>query len=634
MKKRLFFALCLLGGLVADVFGQDKLAYSMVSIPEGLRKNACAIIRKKEVKLSIDRDLDLVADETLVVTILNGDGNYFENCVEYEDQSRDIKKMEGRVYGPLGNLIKESSKSDIIAYSPDDSGEFTKTTNKRLRLTHNTYPFTVEFHTITKTKDFFMLYPQTVQYLGVATEHFDLSLEVPADMNFKWRATNCKTEPVERTEKGIKTWAVSMRNLPAPPQEPYMPFFGGDYATIELLLERIQMGEYKGDMRNWASVGRFFYEMNKDRDQLSPAMQEQVQAMVANAKTNREKIGLLYEYLQQNHRYISIQLGIGGFQTLPASFVEQKRMGDCKALSNYLKAMLKVAGIEAYLAPIYGNSEGYPELSDDFSNPRFNHMVLYVPSEKLWIECTANKHPLGHMGDFTAGHPALLLTPEGGQLVQVPLPDATENQRKMRMEIMLDATGNATVDARQAYTGLLYDNYRYLVTEKDQSARDQAYGSTLGVSVSAYDKLTFEAEKGKTIAHVQARFDTRGMAKVNGKRCFITINKIKPFKTSLPADSSRVHALKLSNANVLLDTLVFNVPEGYTIETAPKPAHFESDFIEYDLSVGQLDGQRFTVVRRIVERPILAKPERYSEIRQLLADIKKIDGAQVVLKKE
>ena len=47
----------------------------------------------------------------------------------------------------------------------------------------------------------------------------------------------------------------------------------------------------------------------------------------------REKIRVLYRYLQQNHRYISVQVGIGGMQPISASAVYTNGYGDCKGLS-------------------------------------------------------------------------------------------------------------------------------------------------------------------------------------------------------------------------------------------------------------------------------------------------------------
>ncbi|WP_315822799.1 hypothetical protein [Paraflavitalea speifideaquila] len=48
--------------------------------------------------------------------------------------------------------------------------------------------------------------------------------------------------------------------------------------------------------------------------------------LVKDAKDDREKARIIYDYLQKNFRYVSIQLGIGGWRSLSADFTDQKSM--------------------------------------------------------------------------------------------------------------------------------------------------------------------------------------------------------------------------------------------------------------------------------------------------------------------
>ena len=52
-----------------------------------------------------------------------------------------------------------------------------------------------------------------------------------------------------------------------------------------------------------------------------------------------EKAKIVYKYMQEKTRYISVQVGIGGFKPMLAKDVDRLGYGDCKALSNYTKAL-------------------------------------------------------------------------------------------------------------------------------------------------------------------------------------------------------------------------------------------------------------------------------------------------------
>ncbi len=94
-------------------------------------------------------------------------------------------------------------------------------------------------------------------------------------------------------------------------------------------------------METWDNFGKWIQALNSGRQELPPATKAKIKELTAKAKTDEEKVKILYEYLQSKTRYVSIQLGIGGQQPFEASVVDQFGYGDCKALSNYMVAMLE-----------------------------------------------------------------------------------------------------------------------------------------------------------------------------------------------------------------------------------------------------------------------------------------------------
>ncbi|NJL74106.1 MAG: transglutaminase domain-containing protein [Saprospiraceae bacterium] len=198
-------------------------------------------------------------------------------------------------------------------------------------------------------------------------------------------------------------------------------------------------------------------------------MYNTIKSLTAQASSEEEKVAILYRYMQQNMRYVSVKLGIGGWQTFDATYVEQNKYGDCKALSNFMKAMLKVIDIPAYTVLVYAGESRLPyEVEEDFSFPRFNHVILHIPKLNYWLECTNPINPPNYLGSFTSDRNVLLVTEEGGKLIRTPRISNDLNRKISATEIHLETTGAATIKNSIQYGGTLQDDWRYYFLKKER----------------------------------------------------------------------------------------------------------------------------------------------------------------------
>src|SRR6185295_15281183 len=146
-----------------------------------------------------------------------------------------------------------------------------------------------------------------------------------------------------------------LENLPAYEEEPNSP--KGIHPRVLTSPIEFEVEGYHGSIKEWEDISKFSYTLNKGRDLLPESEKEKVRELLKGENDTYEKIRKLYEYMQSKTRYVSIQLGLGGWQTIEAKEVVAKGYGDCKALSNYMKALLNTAGIPAYIALISPGSE-------------------------------------------------------------------------------------------------------------------------------------------------------------------------------------------------------------------------------------------------------------------------------------
>lgn len=607
--------------------------YAPFLIPADLTRDANTVLRSSETVFHVENASDATVERSWAVTILNEKGEEAATLYCAEGAFSKVKLMEGRLYDATGQLVRESTKKDIREYGGSAEYEYQDYRIKYLSMTMPTYPYTVAFRTKEQVRGFFQIPEFGVQELGQAVQEASYKLVAPNTYRFKWKGVNTDAQPQMTTEGNETAYTWTVKNLSARPLEPHAPYFGGQCAEIIFAPEKVEIDGYSGNFGTWEQVGRFFYSLNRDRDELPAEMLPVVKNLTATAKTNREKIDALYRYLQANHRYVSIQLGIGGWQTFDAQFVTKNRYGDCKALSNYMKALLKAVGIPAMQALIYAGESGAPPLHPDLAVPRFNHAILYVPGENLWLECTSNSAPTGYLGDFTAGRQALLLSPEGGKLVSTPALTHTANLRSSQTDIALDENGHAEVQNHVATTGNRHDYYRTLSKEKNATERDKAFAENLPVGIAQLRNFVCEASEQSPSASLRYQMLTNGYAARSGKRMFVPLLKISPLRRSLPADDSRSLDLRITEGYTLRDTVTLRFPVGYEAENVPTGKKIESEFGTYELAVERA-ADRLRVVRAVELQPVAVPAARYGEVRQFYLDMAKLDGAQAVLVKK
>lgn len=607
--------------------------YPMSTISPELLKNAEAVVRLDETVMDIASLTKGTVTRRQVVTFLKKpSASDLRLTVAEREGEVKVKAIKGKIYDATGAPVRESEKSEVENLGDPVAHQFTNTRYRVLEMDYNDLPFTLEFFYKMEFSDFVNIPDWTVRELEKSVEHTSFSITAPAGYEFQWKAQNIDIQPKININGKEKTWYAEIKNQPALPYEPWQPYFASTSAQVIFAPEKFERGGHAGSMHDWASFGRFIYELNRDRDQLPPDMAEKVRQITAPAHIPAEKIAVLYRYLQENYRYVSVQIGIGGWQSFDAAYVAKNKYGDCKALSNFMRAMLKTAGIESWLAAVYGDSDGAPPVTEDFLNPAFNHMILYVPSTNTWLECTSQHRPPGFPGGFTANRKALLLTPEGGKLVSTHTLSIAENRRSTRATLTINELGMASVESFVQMEGEREEGYRELVANTKGEDVQKKFAENLGFSLARINQLDIQPLANKPETMVRFHVDINNYATRSGKRIFLSINKLHPFGRTLPVDTARVNDLSIPFGYTVTDTLTFMLPPGYGVENTPADATLASDFGKYELRLEKSTNQ-VQVFRHIELPPIQVPAARYTEVQQFFARVSQADAQQMVLVK-
>jgi hypothetical protein len=387
-------------------------------------------------------------------------------------------------------------------------------------------------------------------------------------------------------------------------------------------------------MSGWKEFGKFVFDLKQGRDELPPDVKARVHQIADPLPTVEEKIAALYHYLQKNTRYISIQLGIGGFQPFDAKFVAQKAYGDCKALTNYMFSLLKEAGIRSHYSLVCaGKYDTY--LNVDFPSQQFNHVILSVPLSKdtAWLECTSQTLPAGYLGDFTGNRQALLITEEGGKLVNTVKYEAKDNVQERIMDGVLAEDGTLSIKSITSFTGLQLDDVHHLINQLTSDKVKEYLQEQL--NLATYDIVSFSYKEDKTLSpEISEALDlvVSNYATVTGKRLFITPNILNRSGMKLTEPEKRQFDVVLPMAFHDLDSISIQVPDGYRPESMPADTELKTPFGEYKSRV-VLQGRQLNYYRDFIFYGGRHPAESYSKLVKFFDDIHKADRARVVLVK-
>ncbi len=609
--------------------------YPVSSIASHLKENAHAVVRKYETVFTVKSPAETVQKTHLVITLLHEKAReHAELTIGYNSQLDKINFISGVLYDSYGKPVEKLKNSDLMDVSAVSSISLMESSRVKIgRFKHFQYPCTVEFEyeeTTTATKFYPRWHPQLD--MDVAVEQASFQVVMPAGLELRYREQNLPgtKAAIQNTPAG-KVYYWELENIPASEKEPHSPTFMETTPVVYTAPTDFEMGGIKGSMRTWEDFGKWYYQLNAKRDQLPEEARQKVIRLTAGIQDPVEKVRKVYEYMQGHTRYISIQLGIGGWQTFEAKTVAEKGYGDCKALSNYTMALLKAAGVTSYCASVMAGSNA-PLAPVDFPSSHSNHMILCVPMPKdtIWLECTSQTEAFGYMGGFTGNRYALLATPEGGKLVRTPTYKATDNLQQRHIEVTLDASGDAVAEATTVYTGLQQDEMEMVINQL--SPEDQKKYLYKSVSIPSFDmdKFSLTRQKGRIPAVTEKlSLTVRKYASRSGTRIFLTPNLMSAWSSVPPPVENRRTDVVTNMDFIDTDTVVYHLPRGFGIEFVPEKVEISSKFGSYSAAMEARDGM-LTYTRRMSMHKGRYPAATYPELVEFYRKVAKADKMQVV----
>ena len=618
--------------------------YAVDAIPEALRKNAILVKRLEELRVEIKSPGKAVYYRHYVYTLLNEAAERYAYFYDYYDKFRDVQSISGTLYDAGGNKIKTVKKKDISDES-GNSGEHLAY-DERYKI-HNfyyrSYPYTIEYEVEVSLNGMLHL-PEWRPVFApkVAVEKSLFTVSVPKNYELRYKQLRYNGTPVIKEEKSTTTYSWQLQNQVAGKEEILAPEWEETTTRVLIAPSDFEIAGYKGNMNSWQHFGKFMMRLYSGRDVLPAEIKTKVHQLTDQLPTEKEKINTLYKYLQDNTHYISIQLGIGGWQPLDATYVAQKKYGDCKALSNYMVALLKEAGIKAHNVLIKAGA-AEKDIITDFPSNQFNHVVVCVPgssasgsADTTWLECTSQTVAPGYMGGFTGNREALLVDEDNSIIVKTPVYSKEQNLLNRVITGSINEQGKLSATVKTVYTGLQQDDLHSILnnsTKEEQLKRLRQAFSLPNYDVPAFayneNKSTAIPVTSETIELVSDNY-----AGITGKRMFIKPNILATYASKLGEDNEREQDILYSYSFRDRDTITLTVPQGYQVESMPAPVKISNQFGNYEINY-QIKADQLQLIRSYERNSGRFPATDYADFVSFNNAIYKADNARIVwVKKE
>ena len=612
-----------------------QLPYRAADIPQALKAGASAVIRNKETDVIMLSSDNVVYTVKQAITVLNKGGADYADLVLPYNKSTQIKSARGYILDAQGNqtakfalnnFIDQSAVSNFSLYEDDRLKYYTPVITS--------YPFTIVYEYEVRTKQNLIIqdwYANPYPELGVEKNKYTFSYNPLEKVRVK--AYNYSGKVAENQTEKLHSLTWSVENMAAFKQEPYAPS-ADDYRTyVKIVPEQFSYYRTKGKFSNWEELGKWIYtDLIKTRQNLDPATVAEMRSLVQGLSSDREKAKRIYEYMQRKTRYISVQIGIGGFQPMLASDVNRLGYGDCKALVSYMQSLLAAVDIPSYYCVVYAGRFKQNMDPTFASMDQGNHVILALPLGKdtTWLECTNQNVPFGFLGDFTDDRLVLACTAEGGKLVRTPALSSAMNETKRKAILTVDQSGNIIGTIHTTFKGAQYDTHEDII-RKPLNEQIKALSSFYDVDNINFNQVSLSQDKSELPTTTeQLNIRIASYVPKNQQSAYLLPNAFNRLSSTRTV-ANRKLPVYINRGYTDEDEIVYQLPAGYEVDYQPKDLDLKNQFGSFVSRISK-KGAQLVYYRKFVLNNGSHSAADYTAFAEFMNQVATSDRSKVVFK--
>jgi len=487
------------------------------------------------------------------------------------------------------------------------------------------------------------------QEVEVPVRQARYSLQLPAGWEYKAVWLN---HPDVQPTGGGGQWQWVVNDVKAIKPESGMPPWEGVAGFMVVSLFGNASGRTNG-FQDWKAMGKWESGLAEGRREASPEIKRKTAEITANAPTTLAKMRALAQFMQKDIRYVAIQLGIGGWQPHPAPEIFLHKYGDCKDKATLLSTMLAEVGVESYyvaintqrgtITPATPATRWFDHvilaihLPDDLNDPSL-HMIISHPKlgRLLIFDPTDEFTPFGHLRGELQENYALLVTPDGGELIKLPQLPAAMNGVVRTAKLVLTSSGALSGEFIEQRNGDYGTEQRASLKSVTKDADRVKFLETL----ISHSLSTFQLTKASfsNLNQVDQPFGyqyslvAQNYAKTAGDLLLVRPRVLgSNVSDFLEKKEPRMYPVEFEGPAKNTDTIEIALPAGYEVDDLPPPINADYSFASYH-SKTEVNGNTLKYTRTFEVKELSVPVSKAEELKKLYRIIAGDERNTAVLK--
>jgi Domain of Unknown Function with PDB structure (DUF3857)/Transglutaminase-like superfamily len=558
-----------------------------------------AILLYSETTLTVQPNGKIKSLEREAYKILRPEGKSYGTVLAYFDSETRINSIHAWCIPAQGKDYEVKDKDAVETAVGVENGELMTDLRTKILQIPAADPGNIVGYEIEREERPYVLEEAWEFQDNIPVREAHYTLQLPPGWEYKAVWLN-HADVAPTSSGGQSAWAVS--DIAAVKPEEEMPPWRGVAGRMSLTLLPPAGNPNRGFL-SWGEMGNWFLGLTRGRRDPSPELKQKVAALTANAATPLAKMQALAAFTQNDIRYVAIELGIGGHQPHPAADVFTKRYGDCKDKTTLLSSMLKEIGLDSYYVVI--NTERGSVTASTPPNLGFNHMILAIQlppgvedaslvavmqhpklGRLLFFDPTDHLTPFGSLSGALQANYGLLVTPDGGELTELPESQPALNGINRTAKLTLDTNGRLQGEVHEVRLGDRAAAQRYALRSANKDVdRIKPIETLLTHSLSTY-RITKASVTSLTASNLPFEFNysfvADGYAKSAGNLLLVRPRVLgQKASALLETKEARQYPIEFEGPERDTDVFEITLPTGYEVDDLPPPVKADFSFGSY-----------------------------------------------------